>query len=160
MPNKGTPGWHPSPTNPSEERYWDGTAWTGETRTFNANPTTPASDAQKPSAGRTIIGIAAVVAIGFAIVRCNADDNDAAAALNKHINSVGGALPGWSVYEGTEPTGGKGAVAIQTSLGEDAGSRQSAGAMCGALVKDRAAVPGVKKVSIRSSTGYPIWSCW
>lgn len=32
MAKQPKPGWHPDPSNPLNERYWDGTSWSGEIR--------------------------------------------------------------------------------------------------------------------------------
>lgn len=32
MAKNTKPGWHPDPTNPLKERYWDGTSWGDDTR--------------------------------------------------------------------------------------------------------------------------------
>ena len=45
-----TPGWYPDPTNPLQERLWDGTDWTDQAR-----PISPASirETQNPHSDRT-----------------------------------------------------------------------------------------------------------
>lgn len=115
---------------------------------------------QLVAVGALVVLVGGIIAAVLWFNNANTEDDDAAAELNRHINSVGGDFPAWEHYLGAEPTGGKGAVAVRTSLGEDAGSKQSAGAMCSALLGDRESVPSVKSLTVRSSTGYGIWSCW
>lgn len=149
MPNPYEPPSRPEPTDASS--------------TLRATPTrrTLLTESQKAVIILGVVAagiIAAIAGLIYWIVGLNTEDHEAAVALNQHISRSD--VPARSTYLGTEPMGGRGAVAIRTNLGEDAGSKQSAGAMCAALIKTKGDVPSVKKVSIRSSTGYPIWSCW
>ncbi|MFJ8587037.1 DUF2510 domain-containing protein [Streptomyces sp. NPDC093595] len=65
------PGWYPDPGNPAVEHWWDGTAWTGHTRSPRPH-----------RAGRTLplaaAGVAVVVAIAVAAVMLAPEDDTAA----------------------------------------------------------------------------------
>lgn len=167
MATMGSPGWHPNPTNSSEERYWDGTTWTSETRPRqpahkNPAPTSPANDLVATVFGFAImIGIVVAVVWGIvAAVRGNVDDHDAAVALNKHINGMGQDFAGYSNYKGTQPDGGKGAVAIETSLYDKAENEQYAEYMCSSLAFTRADIPEVKHVRVLSSSDTTLADCF
>jgi hypothetical protein len=47
QPNQPAPGWYPDPGTPGQQRYWDGTAWTGHVAPLQAAGTTA------PGAGGT-----------------------------------------------------------------------------------------------------------
>ncbi|MEU9098867.1 DUF2510 domain-containing protein [Streptomyces sp. NPDC048361] len=80
------PGWYPDPGLPGTERWWDGAAWTANTRTHGApafGPPQPVAVVVPPPArrrGRTAaIGAAAVVlvagAVGGAVLLGRGDDD-------------------------------------------------------------------------------------
>jgi len=104
--------------------------------------------------------IAVIVGIVYWIVGVNADDHDAAVALNKHINSMGQDFAGYSNYQGTQPDGGNGAVAIQTSLYDKPENEQSAEYMCSSLAFTRADIPEVKHVRVLSSSDTTLADCF
>jgi len=45
--------WYPDPTNPGSFRYWDGAAWTDQTRQIPLAPSTPASQTSRAAAAET-----------------------------------------------------------------------------------------------------------
>lgn len=104
--------------------------------------------------------LAVIVGIIYWIIGANVDDHDAAVALNKHINSMGQDFAGYSNYQGTQPDGGKGAVAIQTSLYDKPENEQSAEYMCSSLTFTRADIPDVKHVRVLSSADTTLARCY
>ncbi|MFJ8860588.1 DUF2510 domain-containing protein [Streptomyces sp. NPDC102451] len=63
MTNATPPGWYPDVNVPGTERWWDGTAWTGYTRSVAATqPVVPAPQPVRSGAGTTTRTVAMTVA--------------------------------------------------------------------------------------------------
>ncbi|WP_234335074.1 DUF2510 domain-containing protein [Streptomyces sp. NRRL S-118] len=77
----GPPGWYPEPGNPAVEHWWDGTAWTGHTRSPGRN-----------RAGRALpvaaAGVAVVAAIAVAAVMLAPGDETVAPPVSAATSSA------------------------------------------------------------------------
>jgi len=69
------PRWAPDPWNASGQRWWDGTAWTGQTQPAPGLPQPapglpqPATSSKPPSGGPIVAGLLFVIAAGLALVQ-------------------------------------------------------------------------------------------
>ena len=83
--------WYPDPRDPAQERYWDGTSWTTETRAAGG-AASPAPAAAEP----VVTATPEVEAAGFAVAEPSAADPASAPSM----------MSGFSLAESQEPAAG------------------------------------------------------
>ncbi|ATA29493.1 hypothetical protein MLM_3525 [Mycobacterium lepraemurium] len=89
---QSTAGWYPDPSNPSRQRYFDGTAWTESYAPFPAPPPGVGQPVkpgrQKKSDKRWILGVGAVVVVLIAIASGGNDGDKKTVAESNTAASV------------------------------------------------------------------------
>ncbi|MFC8919794.1 DUF2510 domain-containing protein [Streptomyces sp. NPDC057116] len=102
----GPAGWYPAPGNPAVEHWWDGTAWTGHTR--SASPATvvaaplPARRSGRPIAVAAAV-VAAVAVAATAVVALGSGDEPPAATGNTSAPPAAGPAPTSSAPASSPP---------------------------------------------------------
>jgi hypothetical protein len=76
-------GWFPNPSDPSEEVYWNGTQWTGTSRSIQSDTSAPADQPEEPSPDLQSIA-EGTVADGPTAIR--GENGNAVAPATRHRN--------------------------------------------------------------------------
>ena len=65
-----TPGWYPDPSGAAQERWWDGTAWSAQTRPVSvlARPLPPTVLKNTPATAGLVLGVVALLVNTFLVV--------------------------------------------------------------------------------------------